>query len=61
MRKYFISSFLEIDAIEDTNNDITRDLKKVGNLFDTEDDARRMLHLFKYELGKYAKLLHNLC
>lgn len=63
MSKYFINVFLEVDSIEynNDNKDIIKDLKKAKNLFDSEDDAHRMLHLFKYELGKYAKILHSLC
>ena len=57
--KYFISAFLEVESI-DTGNEIARDLARVGNLFDTEEQARKVLHLLKYKIGRYAKILHNL-
>lgn len=57
--KYFISAFLEVESI-DTGNEIARDLARVGNLFDTEEQARRVLHVLKYKIGRYAKILHNL-
>lgn len=57
--KYFISAFLEVERI-DTNNEIARDLARVGNLFETEDGARKALHIMKTKIGRYAKVLHSL-
>lgn len=59
MRKYFISAFLEVESIE-ADNDIARDLARVGNLFNTEYEARRVLHIMKFQIGKYVKVLHGL-
>jgi hypothetical protein len=49
--KYFISAFLEVESI-DTGNEIARDLARVGNLFDTEEQARKVLHILKYKIGR---------
>jgi hypothetical protein len=49
--KYFISAFLEVESI-DTGNEIARDLARVGNLFDTEEQARKVLHILKYKNGQ---------
>lgn len=59
MRKFFISPFLEVESIE-SGNEIARDLARVGNLFETESEARKALHVLKYKIGKHVKALHNL-
>lgn len=56
MIKYFISAFLEVESIV-VGNDIAKDLARIGNLFDTEEDARKVLHTLKYNIGKYQKRL----
>lgn len=44
--KYYITSILTIDAIHDYNDEIEA-LRRVHNLFDTEDDAREALNDLK--------------
>lgn len=60
MRKYFITAFLEVEEIE-MDNLFTRDLERVGNLFDSEEKARKVCHILKKNIGRYVKILHNLC
>ena len=50
--KFFISAFLEIETIE-MGNGVALDLYRVGNLFDTEDEARKALHAIKLALANY--------
>lgn len=57
--KYFISAFLEVETIS-RNNEIARDLARVGNLFDTEDQARKVLHLLKSKIGRYTNIIRSL-
>ena len=56
--KYFISAFLEVESI-DTGNEIARDLARVGNLFDTEEQARKVLHILKYKIGRDEREVQN--
>lgn len=57
--KYFITAFLEVESI-DPSNGVALDLYRIGNLFDTEDEARKVLHLIKKTLGDYEKTLHDI-
>lgn len=60
--KYFISAFLEVEKLySDSDSMIARDLRRAGNLFDNEDDARKALHFLKVQIGRYVKTIHDLC
>lgn len=50
-RVYFINAFLEVDSTFPTNEACPQ-LKRVGNLFDTEEEARKALHKIKLALAE---------
>ena len=58
--KYFITAFGEIEQIE-MGNDIARDLKRVGNIFPSYEDAFKTLGKIKIALsnGKSIQEIHN--
>lgn len=63
MRKWFITAFWEVETIdikEPANSLALRDLERVGNLFSTEAQARRALHIIKTEIGRNAEALYDI-
>lgn len=53
-KKWFISAFLEVECTQGCN-EVNRDLARVGNLFDSEDEARDALHFLKCKIGEYKR------
>lgn len=50
-RVYFINAFMEVDSTFSTNEAYPQ-LKRVGNLFETEEEARKALHRIKLALAE---------
>ncbi len=64
MRMWFVTAFWEVEAISVDNkmNSLAlNDLKRAGNLFPTERQARQALHIIKTEIGRNAETLYGIC
>lgn len=47
---YIISAFMEVEAIQNPSIDTIKELRKVGNLFESYDEALRALQRVKKAL-----------
>lgn len=50
-RVYFINAFMEVDSTFPTNEACPQ-LKRMGNLFETEEEARKALRRIKLALAE---------
>ncbi len=64
MTWWYVSAFWEVERIngaERMNSLALNDLRRAGNLFPTEKQARQALHIIKNGIGENAEALYDIC